>query len=32
VTRTSPTTFEDTEIDFFATRELDILIVDPVTQ
>jgi hypothetical protein len=30
VTKTSPTTFELTETDFYPTRELDILIVDPI--
>lgn len=30
VTRTSPTTFELTETDYYPTRELDILIVDPI--
>ena len=30
VTRTSPTTFELTETDFYPTQELDILIVDPI--
>lgn len=30
VTRTSPTTFEMTATDYYPTRELDILIVDPI--
>lgn len=30
VTRTSPTTFVDTETDYVPTRELDILIIEPI--